>query len=138
MVQIVATVRQIASGALYSSEEFGYGGQSFGRAYDASEITGDHGAAASMEVQHAGFNVWNVANVSPYAFYDIGIIWNEDVAQAKRESGASTGLGMRVSSEAGLSGNVGLAWPLTRDIATPIYGQETGGPRVLMQISKGF
>ena len=47
---------QWASGPLYSSEEFGYGGKNFGRAYDQSELTGDHGVAASVEVDYAGWS----------------------------------------------------------------------------------
>lgn len=45
---------QYASGPLFSAEEFGYGGQAFGRAYDPSEITGDHGIAASLELRYLG------------------------------------------------------------------------------------
>ena len=41
---------QVASSPLFSSEEFGYGGQAFGRAYDPSDITGDHGVAAGFRV----------------------------------------------------------------------------------------
>jgi hemolysin activation/secretion protein len=38
---------QLATDPLYSSEQFGYGGQAFGRAYDNSEITGDEGIDVS-------------------------------------------------------------------------------------------
>ncbi len=129
---------QMASGPLFSAEEFGYGGQGFGRAFDASEITGDHGMAGSLELRYGGWNDWQPVSVSPYAFYDIGMVWNEDIAQVKRESGASAGFGIRAATSFGLNGNIGLAWPLTRDIATPIYGQENSDPRILLQISQEF
>ncbi|MGI9214619.1 MAG: ShlB/FhaC/HecB family hemolysin secretion/activation protein, partial [Gammaproteobacteria bacterium] len=34
---------QYADSSVFSSEEFGYGGQTFGRAFDSNEISGDHG-----------------------------------------------------------------------------------------------
>jgi hemolysin activation/secretion protein len=135
---LLASAFQGTSGPLYSSEEFGYGGQAFGRAFDASEISGDHGAAGSLELRYDGWNDGRLVRVSPYGFYDIGMVWNEDTAQAKRASGTSAGLGVRASSDVGISGNVGLAWPLTRDVGTPIYGQEATQPRILLQISKSF
>jgi hemolysin activation/secretion protein len=129
---------QHASGPLYSSEEFGYGGQGFGRAFDPSELTGDHGVAGSLEMRYGGWSDWQLVSISPYAFYDIGVVWNDDIAQVKRESGASAGFGVRAATDFGVNGNMGLAWPLTRDIATPIYGQKNTGPRILLQISKDF
>lgn len=135
---LMSTSGQIASGPLFSSEEFGYGGQSFGRAFDASEISGDHGVSASMEIRYTGWNVEEIAKISPYAFYDIGTVWNDDVAQVKRESGASAGFGTRIVSDIGLSANAGLAWPLTRDISAPLYGETEKDPRVLLQITQGF
>lgn len=127
---------QLASGPLFSAEEFGYGGQAFGRAYDPSEITGDHGIAASLELRYLGFNPWQDITFAPYTFYDIGKVWNEDTGGVD-ESGSSAGLGMRLSHSSGLAGNVGLAWPLTREISTPIYGNGKN-PRVLFQLSYGF
>ena len=45
----VSATGQNAWTPLLSSEEFGYGGQAFGRTYDPSEILGDDGAAASAD-----------------------------------------------------------------------------------------
>ena len=127
---------QLASGQLLSSEEFGYGGQSFGRAYDPSEITGDHGVSASLEVRYLGFDPWQGLIFAPYAFYDIGKVWNEDTG-GKDESGTSTGLGMLFNHSSGFSGNLGLAWPLSREISKPIYGNGSN-PRILMQVGYEF
>jgi hemolysin activation/secretion protein len=129
---------QSASGPLYSAEEFGYGGQGFGRAFDASELTGDHGAAGSLELRYGGWSDWQPVSIVPYTFYDTGVVWNDDIAQVKRESGASTGFGIRASSDIGMSGNIGLAFPLTRDIGTPIYGQKATQPRIILQINQSF
>lgn len=135
---LAAATGQWASGALYSSEEFGYGGQAFGRAYDASEITGDHGLAASLELRYGGWGNMQPLSLQPFAFYDIGRVWNIDAGQPKRESGASAGLGVRFASQWQQTGSVGLSYPLTRDAATPIYGAHASGPRILLQISQAF
>ena len=136
---LLASSAQVASGPLYSSEEFGYGGQGFGRAFDASELTGDHGINGSVEVSYRGWGDMEPVNFSPYAFYDIGVVWNDDTAQVKRESGAAVGFGVRSAvPEIGVNSNLGLAWPLMRDVATPIYGQSPGGPRILLQFAKDF
>jgi hemolysin activation/secretion protein len=129
---------QRAAGPLYAAEEFGYGGQAFGRAYDSSEISGDHGAAGSIELRYEGWSHWSLVRLSPYAFYDIGVVWNDDRAQAKSQSGASAGFGVRVSTDMGMSGTLGLAWPLTRDIETPIYARASRQPRIMFQFGHSF
>lgn len=129
---------QVASGSLYSAEEFGYGGQNFGRAFDASEITGDHGVASSLEFRYNAWSDKQYLELQPYLFYDIGTVWNEDAGQTKRESGSSLGLGMRAVTEFGLNANLGLAMPLIRNIDNPIYGQTSTDPRIGLQIFQQF
>lgn len=132
---LAATSAQFSSKALYSAEEFGYGGQAFGRAYDNSEITGDAGVAASLQLQnHKWIDLKPIA-MSPYLFYDIGKVFNRD---AGTQAGASTGLGVKLGLHKGLTGDIGLAYPLTRSIATPIYGTSAAGPRILVQINNEF
>ncbi len=126
---------QLASGPLYSGEEFGYGGQNFGRAYDASEIAGDHGIATSFEFRYTGITIDESIAPVPYLFYDIGKIWNDDAGQVKQASGASAGFGMRVTTNIGLSGNFGVAFPLTKEASNPIYGKDGSNPRYLVQMS---
>lgn len=133
-----AAFGQLASGVLYSSEQFGYGGQAFGRAFDASEITGDHGVSGALELRYGGWSDWQPVTLQPYGFYDIGTVWNSAPGQPKRESGASAGLGLRFETIWHQSGNIGLAWPLTRSVATPIYGQGSNDPRILLQIGQNF
>ena len=130
---------QKSSGPLFSAEEFGYGGQGFGRAFDSSEIAGDDGLSGAMELRYDGWADLEPVALSPYVFYDAGIVWNQDNAgQAKRATGTSAGLGIRANTPEGASGNVGLAWPLTRDAAAPIYGQSASSPRILLQLGKTF
>ena len=135
---LASAAGQIASGPLYSVEEFGYGGQAFGRAFDSSEITGDHGLNGSLEVRYNGLKFSPSVTLQPYGFYDIGEVWNDDIGQVEHASGSSAGFGLRTSTDFGLTSNVGLAFPLTRSIATPIYGQGKNDPRIMLQIGKSF
>ena len=134
---VTSAAMQVASGPLYSSEEFGYGGQAFGRAYDDSEITGDHGVAATAELRYTGIDPWYGIKPVPYGFYDIGIVWNDDQDQDARASGSSGGAGVKVLSDLGISADFGVAFPLTRDIDNPLTGNGRN-PRYLMSLSYGF
>jgi len=129
---------QLASGVLYSSEQFGYGGQDFGRAYDASDITGDHGIAGALELRYGGWGTLQPISLQPHIFYDVGTVWNEGIGAPKRASGASAGFGVNFTTDWRQTGSIGLAWPLTRDIAAPIYGKAQRAPRILLQISQEF
>ena len=94
------------------SERFKVGGERLGRGFEVSEIAGDSGAGAKLELRRS-FAVESPIPVRPsaYAFYDIGATWNQDVSG--RESAATAGLG--VAAQAGrYSGYLELAKPLTR------------------------
>lgn len=127
---------QLATDPLFSSEEFGYGGQSFGRAYDSSEITGEHGISGSVELRYLGLSPWKNISLSPYGFYDIGRVWNKDTGGID-QSCSSTGLGLLASHKRGISSNLGIAWPLTCNINTPIYGNGKN-PRLILKLSYDF
>ena len=129
---------QLASGPLYSSEEFGYGGQSFGRAYDNSEITGDHGASASIELRYAGVQPVAGITSTPYAFYDAGIIFNDDEGQPARETASSTGIGLRMENGAGTHANLAIAFPLARKIDAPIYTHNGRAARFMAELAHEF
>jgi len=122
---------QIASGVLYSSEQFGFGGQAFGRAYDPSEIIGDSGIAGSVELRYSGIPVVRGISSGPYVFYDIGKVWDDGGGS---QSGSSLGGGIRLDSTFGLSGNVTIAEPLTRPLEDPSNGNGKS-PRYLFQMS---
>lgn len=128
---------QYANSPLYASEEFGYGGQSFGRAYDSSEITGDHGLSGSLELRYSGLPYVQSVRLTPYGFYDIGKVWNDDTGQERSISGSSAGFGLRANAVMGISGNIGLAFPITRNIANPIHGNGSN-PRLLLQLSYAY
>ena len=130
---------QWADGPLLSSEEFGYGGQSFGRAYDNSEIVGDRGISNALELSYQGISPRYGVTVAPYIFYDIGKVWNLDKSgQVKVQSASSAGGGVRFVSDLGLSGGVGLAYPLTKEVNDPIYGANSSAPRILFEMGYNF
>jgi hemolysin activation/secretion protein len=128
---------QLASGPLYSSEQFGYGGQAFGRAYDNSEITGDQGIEGSTELRYSGIKARYHFQPVPYGFYDLGAVWNINDPTDPYASGSSAGAGVRLLSDFGLSGNFGGAFPLTRPVATPLYGNGKS-PRYFFSLAYGF
>jgi len=120
MLQAAAT-GQVASRSLPSSEEFGFGGMTFGRAYDSSEISGDHGVAGLLELRYQGVPpLKETATFTPYVFYDAGKVWNKNTGQETNISASSAGMGLYVDALYGIHGNIFLAKPLTRAIETPI------------------
>jgi hemolysin activation/secretion protein len=135
---VLSTSGQFASGPLYSSEEFGYGGQAFGRAYDNSEIIGDHGLNGALELRYAGFLPIFGITPSPYAFLDGGVVWNDDLGQSADERGSSAGLGLRARSDLGVDANMGLAFPLSRKAAAPLYSSNGKAARFYFDLSYGF
>ncbi|MCB9964484.1 MAG: ShlB/FhaC/HecB family hemolysin secretion/activation protein [Rhodospirillales bacterium] len=129
---------QRASKALYSSEEFGFGGPSLGRAYDASEITGDHGIGGAVEVQYTGIEPVKEIKFTPSVFYEAGKIWNIDDGQDDGLSIADAGIGLNISHPSGLSGALTIAQPLTKSIDTPTYGNNGHNPRIYFQLGWTF
>lgn len=110
---------QLAAQALLASEEFGFGGTAYGRGFDSSEITGDHGLASKIELTYTGQPQQNYfRQYQVFGFYDIGLVWNKDpgTGQSSRESGASAGVGSRLIFTPNLKGDFFVAKPLTRDV----------------------
>lgn len=116
----VSLAGQYAFDPLFASEEFGIGSEPFGSAYDPSEITGDHGVAARMELRYSDtlpdtiVDVWQV-----YGFYDGGKVYNRDTIAGERrhESLTSAGVGARLNLTNNVSATAEIAAPLTRDVS---------------------
>jgi hemolysin activation/secretion protein len=130
-----ATSAQGADTALHSFNEFGYGGSSYGRSYDFSQFTGDHGVSTKLELRHEGLTVpYTSIRFLPYVFYDIGRVWNIEEANPTNGSASSYGLGAYFLHQKSLSLNVGFA--LTDRIFTNDM-QNTGNSdskRILFQL----
>lgn len=135
---LTSAAGQIASGPVYSSEEFGYGGQAFGRAFDSSEIVGDHGIVGSVEARYYGAPNWGTMAWVPYMFYDSGAVFNNDRTQEKTQAGMSSGAGMRFDTGFGLTGDVMIAFPIAQAVSSPIYGSAGHSPRYGFSLTYGF
>lgn len=137
-VNLLMAVRgQWASDALLASEEFGVGGVNYGRAYDPSEIVGDDGVAGKVEIQWNEPRKFNMfEDYQLYGFYDIGKVWNQDATTStgKKNSLASTGVGIRADFANDIEAGAAIAFPLTRDVET----QQDDDPRFYFSVNRRF
>ncbi|MDC1123174.1 ShlB/FhaC/HecB family hemolysin secretion/activation protein [Nitrospinaceae bacterium] len=110
---------QYAFNVLLSSEEFGLGGSQLVRAYDPSEITGDHGSAIKMELQKGIKTDWSyLKSFQAYFYFDHGTvaIRNSTAVQKSSDSLTSAGLGVRANISEWLSGYLEVGQPLSGDV----------------------
>jgi hemolysin activation/secretion protein len=130
---------QFSSHALLAAEEFGFGGPSFGRGYDPSEITGDHGFALKLEAQYNDDSDWSwLKNYQVFVFYDFGMVFNKDhrVEEPLEKSAASAGFGIRGYLENDITGSIELAKPLTRTVLS--QGENQKNPTVYVRVGADF
>ena len=97
---------------------FAFGGDSFGRGYDASEIAGDSGEALKFELRYSGVAPEvGVQGFSLYGFYDAGQVRRrEPVNESESENASSAGLGLRMTGRR-WTGLLEYALPLDHDVA---------------------
>ena len=129
---------QYAFDPLLSSEEFGFGGGQIGRGYDPSEITGDKGLALSLEIRRNMSAYSANYALQPYGFFDIGKVWNIDPSAKERISAASAGIGLRIGTSYGWSGDINLAVTLTKNPDNPPKYTNGQSPRILVSAQKSF
>lgn len=135
---VTRTSGQISEDALYSAEEFGYGGQVYGRAYDASELIGDQGVVGSIEVRYDAYNGMEPVSVQPFSFLDGGIVTNHDEDQLEVQRAVSVGAGVRFTTKWDQSASLSAAVPIGQEPANPIYGFSRSGPRLSFQFTQKF
>jgi hemolysin activation/secretion protein len=122
---------------LLSSEEFGVGGSDYGRAYDNSEIVGEDGIAAKLELQiNDPVKAPYIDGYQLYGYYDIGKVWDRDnpTVRDQERSLASVGAGVRFDFTETISGSAELALPMTRDVQT----QGDQDPRGFFSLTAAF
>ncbi len=137
---LMAFSGQFADDSLLAPAEFGVGGAYFGRGYDPSELTGDHGAALKAELRLADpmslpwlaskLDSWQV-----FGFLDLSSIRNKDADDEDKQPQTlvSGGFGARVQWEK-LQGELVFAQPLSRNVDT----QGNNDPSWLFNISTEF
>lgn len=114
----LAGTGQWALNPLLLSEQFGYGGDKFGRAYNYSEIIGDSGVAAKVELRYdTRPSSLDIKNAQYFVVYDAGVVWKRYVPKEMcRQSATSVGVGLRVNYTPYFSAEVEFDRALTRKI----------------------
>lgn len=126
---------------LLTPEQFGVGGNFFGRGYDPSEIVGDSGVAGKVELEynvHHRLGNYTVPT-QYYAFWDIGKVWNSPPYFLQSQSLASVGLGAHFTIAKNMIVSPEVAFPLTRPvIARELNGENGKAPRYYVNFIKRF
>ncbi len=94
----IAASGQYAFQPLLSSEQFAFGGSSYGYAFDPAEIIGDRGVEGKIEFRYTPtWSALPMKSLQLYTFYDIGKVWNiSSVDQPAKASASSAGVGSRI------------------------------------------
>ncbi|WP_247838184.1 ShlB/FhaC/HecB family hemolysin secretion/activation protein [Bradyrhizobium sp. 200] len=131
----LASAGQVASGPLFTSQQFYLGGIAFGRGYGSAEISGDNGLAGSVELRFdQKTNLQYLSGYQIYGFLDSGVAWNDGYRPSDGLSLTSAGGGVRFFLADGLQADIGVAAPLTyRAPDNP-----TRGARVLFSLSSAL
>lgn len=108
---------QISADPLLSSAECGLGGESFGRAFDSSEVTGDHCLMGGIELTYqVPIEIEGLQFLQLYSFFDGGRVWNKGLSP--NAGLASVGGGLRFGLGSRLTGSLEVAQPLGRDVSS--------------------
>ncbi len=130
---------QYAFSQLLATEECGLGGEDFGSAYDAYELSGDHCLAGRVELQYGAASESEfIDTYEIYGFYDLGAVWHISGSNRKsKETLASVGFGARANLIEDIWGSIELAVPMTR---SPTVDRDDGQekPRVFFSLTKRF
>lgn len=119
---------QYAFNSQLATQQYSYGGAVYGRGYDPSEIVGDRGLATKFELRmDTSPELRFLQTMQFYLFYDAGIVWNiSSVGQPPKQSANSTGGGARITLIPQVYGEVFIAKPLTRQVATLVASDQNG------------
>jgi len=110
----IAATGQIASGPLFTSQQFYLGGAAFGRGYGSAEISGDNGVAGSVELRFdQKLNYRYLTGYQLYGFVDAGAAWNDGFSYADGLALTSAGAGVRFFLGDDLRADIGVAFPLS-------------------------
>ncbi|HVA12041.1 MAG TPA: POTRA domain-containing protein [Stellaceae bacterium] len=114
---LLTVAAQRSNSPLFLAEQFGLGGDRFGRAFDPSEITGDDGEAVSAELQDTRDTGYAIMPwVQGFLYVDGGETSFHSIGSPGRQDVASTGGGVRLHIYRHYSGEFLVAFPLTQNI----------------------
>jgi hemolysin activation/secretion protein len=112
------------------SEQLTIGGQVLGHGFEVSQVAGDSGADARIDLRRRLARLADSGEISLYGYYDYGIVWSQD--GSPQQCAALTGLGIAFSR---------AAWTGTAEVAQPLIHPDVDGsraPRVLAEITWHF
>jgi hemolysin activation/secretion protein len=126
---------QIASGPLFTSQQFYLGGAAFGRGYGSAEISGDNGMAGSFELRFdQKQNFKYLTGYQLYGFVDAGTAWNDGYSYTDGLAITSAGAGVRFFLGDDLRADIAVAAPLSYRAPD----NTTRSARVLFSLSSSF
>jgi hemolysin activation/secretion protein len=110
----LAAAGQVASGPLYTSQQFYLGGAAFGRGYGSAEISGDNGVAGSFELRYdRKLDLAYLMGYQLYGFVDAGLAWNDGYRPSDGTALTSVGAGVRLTLWNDLRADIAVAFPLS-------------------------
>lgn len=118
---------------LLAAEQCSYGGKTFGRAFDASELAGDRCFSALAELRYDIPNLpQHIDTAQIYAFSDIGAVYRiaPVSGEDKADHGASAGVGFRTGFEKHVN--------LDLSAAKPLYGRNSDSWRFFLALNTHF
>ena len=126
---------QIASGPLFTSQQFYLGGVAFGRGYGSAEISGDNGMAGSLELRFdQKLKLGYLTGYQLYGFVDAGTAWNAGYTYRDGLALTSVGAGARFFLGDDLRADIAVAAPL--NYRAP--DNTSRSARVLFSLSNSF
>ncbi len=127
---------QYAFAPLLSGEEFALGGTTFGRGFDPSQFTGDHGFGIMTELKY--FRSFTFMEerfaVEPYLFGEMGYIYNIGDGLPESQGLASFGAGVRLFLPDDLALALEFAVPAVGFDENQLIEEET--PRLFLNLTK--
>lgn len=138
---LLAARGQITSEAVLASEEFGFGGNDYGRGYDPSAIVGDRGVAGKIELQYqrAVSSIPLLESYQVFSFLDGGLVQNIDIPGGNSRAITelySAGGGIRLDFAHGFETEFTLAWRGMTDASVQNLGADR--LRGLFRVVKRF
>lgn len=132
---VLSAAGQYAFTPLLAAREFALGGADFGRGYDAGEEVGDHGVAASLELDYElDLGQSWIDRSQLYSFADYGHAWQKG-NDGDSAALASAGAGARIHFVSGTDLSLEYAHPLT-DSPSKTYG--LGDGRLFLRVNQRF
>jgi len=122
---------QLSDTTLDSSETFSLGGANAVRAYPQGEGSGSQGYVGQVELRTV------MPPVEPYTFIDVGFIPERAAGVEIQRTLVGTGVGLR-GEYLGVSGDLSLAWRLTRSQPTSDTQTRGSNPRLWFSLAYGF